>query len=432
MRRRCNLTGVLIVLGIVAAAAPAARAQRGLLDGHVSLTTDYFPNVDETVELRARLFVERQVDAGPNLRLLLSGWAEGLLADRPGTGGCRSDGSCVVRDAVARPHQMYVDLRAGRVDVRAGLANVVWGRLDEVQPSDVINPLDLSRFAFEGRTEARLPVPLVRARWFARETLTVEGVWVPFFRRGRVDFLDEESSPFNVLAQTDVGAAGVNRREPARTLGNSQGGVRMTATSGRADWSIAAYRGFDSFGVLLPLNGPRLVERFPRFTMIAGDVEAVRGPWTIRGETAAFFEDGQPIVEEGLVALSGHVIEAGGSLERKAGDYRVNAALLLQHRATERWSETDVSLVTGAQRSFARDTRRLLLFSSWNMDDATAFLRAIGAWSLHDNVWLEGSVGWFAGDGAFTLSRAASIPALPAASGIGSRDFVYLKLKVYF
>ena len=105
---------------------------------------------------------------------------------------------------VARPHEAYADLRAGSIDLRAGLSNVVWGRLDEVQPSDVINPLDISRYLFEGRNEARLPVPLVRARWVSSETLTVEGVWVPLFRRARFDFLDEDSSPFNLLTDRDL------------------------------------------------------------------------------------------------------------------------------------------------------------------------------------------------------------------------------------
>ena len=169
--------------------------------------------------------------------------------------------SSTVRDAVARPHEAYVDLRAGSIDLRAGLSNVVWGRLDEVPPSDVINPLDISRYLFEGRNEARLPVPLVRARWVSSEALTVEGVWVPLFRRARFDFLDEDSSPFNLLTDRDLCRddapcppipleIAIDRREPARTLGNSQGGARVSATTGRVDWSVSAYRGFEPFGVV--------------------------------------------------------------------------------------------------------------------------------------------------------------------------------------
>jgi hypothetical protein len=446
---------MLMPLTVVSAFAQQQEQQRpDVVDGYVSIGTDYLPNIDDTLELRTRLFVERQLDAGPNVRFSFSGWAEGLIADRAGLfradlpGGARSR---TVRDAVARPHEAYVDLRAGSIDLRAGLSNVVWGRLDEVQPSDVINPLDISRYLFEGRNEARLPVPLVRARWVGSEALTVEGVWVPLFRRARFDFLDEDSSPFNLLTDRDLCRddapcppipleIAIDRREPARTLANAQGGARVSATTGRMDWSVSAYRGFESFGIVaidpspaLPTassssTGPvplRLIETYPRFTMIAADVEAVRGAWAIRGEAAAFVDRTfqSPDARNGLGSLDvheGHAIEAGGSIERKAGDYRINLAVLTERQVSDAFAETDVSLVMGAQRGFARDTRRVLLFGLWNMADQSGFLRSIGSWSLRDNLWLEGSVGWFLGEGTDTLSRFAT------------RDFAYVKLKAYF
>jgi hypothetical protein len=455
--RRSLLLSLMLTLVI---GASASAQQRDFVDGYVSVSTDYLPNAGDTLEMRARLFVERQVDAAPNVRFSFSGWAEGLIADRADSfRPPLSSGSRTVRDAVARPHEAYVDLRAGSIDLRAGLSNVVWGRLDEVQPSDVINPLDISRYLFEGRNEARLPVPLVRARWVGSEALTVEGVWVPLFRRGRFDFLDEDSSPFNLLTDRDLCRNdrpcppiplefAIDRREPARTLGNSQGGARVSATSGRVDWSVSAYRGFESFGVVaidsslvlpnLPSPaGPallRLIETYPRFTMIAGDVEAVRGAWAIRGEAAAFVErtfqpmNGSNGLGAGSGVYEGHAIEAGGSVERKAGDYRINLAVLLERQVADAnadanadaFTQTDVSLVLGAQRGFARDTRRVVLFGLWNMADRSGFLRSIGSWSLRDNLWLEGSVGWFLGEGTDTLSRFAT------------RDFAYVRLKAYF
>ncbi len=144
----------------------------------MSISTDYLPNIGDTLELRARLFVERQVDAGPNVRFSFSGWAEGLVADRADSfrqglsgeiehrarcGGAAARGVC---RSAGRKYRFAGGAVEGRV-----------GRLDEVQPSDVINPLDISRYLFEGRNEARLPVPLVRARWVSSEALT---------RRGRV------------------------------------------------------------------------------------------------------------------------------------------------------------------------------------------------------------------------------------------------------
>ena len=88
---------------------------------------------------------------------------------------------------------------------------MVWGRLDELQPTDVVNPLDVSRFFFEGRSEARLAVPLVRARIHAGENVSIEAVYVPIFRRGRFDRLAEDSSPFNIAP-----AVPFTDRSPAR------------------------------------------------------------------------------------------------------------------------------------------------------------------------------------------------------------------------
>jgi hypothetical protein len=126
--------------------------------GYVSVFADHLPNRDAT-ELRARVFGQQTVEAGSRVRLVASGFLEGLVADRNGS----------VRDAIAEPQELMATIRTRRFDLAAGLGRVVWGRLDELQPTDVVNPLDVSRFFFEGRSEARLSVPLVRATLYAGE-----------------------------------------------------------------------------------------------------------------------------------------------------------------------------------------------------------------------------------------------------------------------
>ncbi len=133
-----------------------------------------------------------------------------------------------------------------------GYSRVVWGRLDEFLPTDVVNPLDLTRFFLEGRAEGRMAVALVRARWLQADTFTLEGIYVPVFRPGSFDQLEEASAPFN-LAPRSICAGGmartradplpplctaIDRRrvQPVATLRNAQGGVRVSATTGRVDW----------------------------------------------------------------------------------------------------------------------------------------------------------------------------------------------------
>lgn len=393
--------------------------------GTVTVMGDHLPHAGDSTELRVRAFVEQKLAPSERVSIVASGWVAGLAASRFGDGR---------RDLTVQPHDLYVDVTAGAFDLRAGFARVVWGRLDEVQPSDVVNPIDVSTYLFEGRSEARVPVPLARARWSMSEASRLEAIWLPVFRRGRFDWLDEASSPFN-LAQDAVGACvgptcptiTFARDTPPRTLGDSQGGLRFQTTSGRVDWSAAVWRGTEAFGIYEPaFSGPTalpaaivITERYPRFTMAAGDVESVHGDWAWRGEAAVFFDATIP-EENGVGGTPGRRVAAGAGVDRRAGSSHLSATVLVEHRDSETFSDTAVSVVGGLQRDFARDTRQLRAFGAWNATDRSAFLRTSGSWNLRDNVWLEATLGWFAGDGPHFFSRFAD------------RDFVSLRLKTYF
>jgi len=377
--------------------------------GYLSVFVDHLPNREAT-EVRGRGFAEVKVDAGPRLRLTASGFIEGLLADRQGR----------VTDAIAEPQDLKATLHMARFDITAGLGRVVWGRLDELQPTDVVNPIDVSRFFFEGRSEARLSVPLVQATFYARGNASVEAIYVPLFRRARFDRLDERSSPFNPAAA----GAPVTDLTPGRDPGNGQGGARVNVTSGRVDWSLSAYRGFRPFGIYTALaTPPGLARVYPRFTMIGGDVETVSGQWVIRGEVAAFPRDAFQSPAQPL-ALAGRSFDAGAAVDRKAGDYRISGQVLVHReehaRATDPPGRTDVSLIVSADRAFARQKYQGRLFGVYNPRSGSGFARGIASASLRDDVAVEGSIGWFAGAGLDPIGRFAE------------SDFVYVRLKYFF
>ena len=383
------------------------------VDGHVSVLVDVLPDVSAeegrqgVYELRTRLFFERRQDVGSHIRLNLAGHVDALLADRSATGA-----AATARDAIIRPTDLYADFIWDRFDLRVGASRLVWGRLDEFQPTDVVNPIDLTRFLLEGRSEARLAVALVRARAFLPGSSTLEVVVVPAFRRGRFDQLDEESSPFELTPP-------IEKEEPGFAAGNLQGGARFTSTVGRVDWGVSAFRGFRSFprvqtivGRALPGSpgepggfAPQvaLVATYPRYTMLGADFETVRGAWGIRGEVATFEE-------------AGRFWEGGVGVDRRAGDYRVASNVMISREA----GDTDISLVGAADRSFARETRTLRLFAVYAPTEQTAFLRGIAAISVWPDVWLEGSAGVFMGTSLELLGQ------------LEHRDFLYARLKVFF
>lgn len=445
MRRPSAATACLALI-VALVCVPPASAQAPT--GYVSLFGDYFPNRRDTTELRARLFVEEKVEPSPHVVLTVSGLAEGLLSRRivPGSSG----GLQRVTDGIVRVQDATVEFLGSRVDFLAGYARIAWGKLDEIQPTDVINPLDVSRFFFAGRSEARLPMLLARARLHLSESVTLDGIYLPDFRRARFDQLDEPSSPFNLpVAVADDPVAcqaigcptapiAVSDRAPAFTASAAQGGARLSATSGRVDWSVSLFRGFESFGLFafegVPAAAPTVVARYPRFTMIGGDFEAVRGTWGLRGEVAAFVADNFQSAD--LRVVTGRSIDAGIGVDRRAGDYTLSGTVLVHSESYDEPlavavasadqtgevsdGRTDMSLVVSADRTFARERYRFRGFAVYNAATVSGFVRGIGMANLRDNLALEASLGWFAGDGRDLIAR------------FGDSDFAYLRVKYYF
>lgn len=421
---------LMLVAVLLAFSAAPGSAQ---VDGHVSVMFDVLPDVDpvegrQTVsELRTRVFAERRDEIGEHVRVNVAGYVDALLADRSAIGATGT-----ARDATLRPTDLYIEFAASRFDLRAGASRLVWGRLDEFQPTDVVNPIDLTRFILEGRGEARLPVGMVRGRLFLPGASTLEAVLVPAFRASRFDQLDEETSPFNLVRVR----VPVRRDKPAFGRDSLQGGGRFTSTFRRVDWGVSAYRGFRTFPILsFPPTAfamPTVLESFPRFTMIGGDFEAVRGVWAVRGEVALFPRD-ELQSTRAVRGVPARGVEGGVGVDRRAGDYRIAANVLWSLRRVDTSSSvgqafdgddelerSDVSLVVAADRSFARETRTLRVLTVYDPGDATVFSRLIAAVSLRDNVWVEASGGIFAGAALDTIGR------------LTNRDFGYVRLKVFF
>jgi hypothetical protein len=397
---------------MMAFVAVSASAQD--VDGHFSTMLSVMPDVsaaegNQTVsELRSRLFVEGTFTRGDAWFFRTGVFVDALVGKRSPLSAESTSAAAVVHTA-----DVYAEYRDDAFDVRGGMSRIVWGRLDEFQPTEVVNPVDLSRFIFDGRTEARLPVALLRGRVFLGSS-TLEGIVVPVFRAGRFDQLEEETSPF-LLAPPGVR----ERHTPGTSWSNVQGGARFTSTIRRLDWGVSAWRGFEHFPTYVPLPVPldplalvlpRYAEVFPRFTMVGADFETVRGPWGLRGELAWF--DG----------ISPRSFEGGIGADRRAGDYRV--AL---NAVVARADDTDVTLVAYGERSFSRETRSARVLAVYDPSDDTTFVRGIGTWVVRDNISVEASAGWLAASSAARPQSATDVLAL-----LSRRDFLYTRLKVHF
>ncbi len=439
--------------------APAARAQTSVTHrGGVSAMFDVLPNADAT-ELRLRLEETIDVAIGEAWTVKAGSWIDALDSSRL---------ERRTEDFVYQPGEIFVRYRRPRFDVTAGFQRIVWGTLDEIQPTDVVNPIDVSRFIFEGRGEARLPVLALRGRLFLPADTTVDAVYVPFFRRGRYDLVSESTSPFNLLAGrcradaciADLPGPGDNggaptsllvpllSEEPSRTATNGSVGARASRAVRGVDVGLSAFRGWQSFPMWslqgLPASGttepptpivPAVVlrESWSRMTMVGADAEAARGAFTWRAEGAFLADTSVQQMAAGAAGaaslgpvVDGRSVQVGAGLDWTAGPLRTFGNLIVRRA----WAvgptralvpaSGGLQLVAGADRKFARDTWLLRGFAVVDPTQGTAFLRALASWNLRDNLWLEGSAAAFAGDGTDLLGMYTD------------RDFASVRIKYFF
>ena len=391
----------------------------GDLEGHIEFLGAAYPRQD-LLEVRSHLFSRYDTWLDRNWYLRVAAYADGVV----GSNGREAA-------AIVRPHEIYLERRGDRFEFRFGFSNVVWGVLDEIQPTDRVNPLDVSRFVLEGRSEARLPVPLTRARFFLPGDLTIEAIWVPFPRRGTFDQLDEATSPFNPLNRLQPSDLPPSRL--ARTARNMEFGARIEASRSGLDWALSVYRDvldFDRFQAGGPEPSPSSVLispspsiealRPPRW-MLGAELETVAGAWTLRGEAALDLND--PL--QGLFPL--RIIEswsfqAGMGVDRRYGDSTLFLSGIYRSvpDQPDLLDEDELTLVGGLDRSFSRGTRSLRLFGVWSPDGDSGFLRAILGAEIVENLRAEVSGGLFLGEGQnfFTL--------------LNQSDFLLARLRIFF
>ncbi len=152
------------------------------------------------------------------------------------------------------PRQALLDGRVGRVDLKLGLQQVVWGEADGLRVLDVINPLDYREFILEDFLDSRRPL------WMARADLpvgdgSVQVIWIPYFATARIPTGRDEFSPGLGRSGESAFMTGgppiatgfevAPTVRPGDGLNNSQWGVRYRRTISSWDLTLNYFKGWE-------------------------------------------------------------------------------------------------------------------------------------------------------------------------------------------
>lgn len=180
-------------------------------------------------------------------------------------------------DATGELREAFLDVRFGRLDLRAGRQIVAWGRADGVNPTDNITGEDLTLLAPDD-DERRLGTTALRASYYLGG-VAVTGLWLPEFRGHRF--------PLPAAIPGDVLTRDLERWAADRWA------LRVERTGGAVDWSVSHLRGVDLMpdlgledGGPEPGSGGRIRLAHHRIRVYGADLAANVGRFALRAEGA--------------------------------------------------------------------------------------------------------------------------------------------------
>ena len=202
--------------------------------------------------------------------------------------------------------ETYLDFSAGDLDFRVGAQNIVWGDVVGFFVADVVSPRDLREFLLPSFDIMRAPQWAVRAEYFKGDS-HLELVWIPYPTFDNVGKPGSDFYPVRLPSPTSAAAAAPFQDPvtPARTLDNSNYGIRGNTLIG--GWDIAAfyYRSFSRSPTFYTLPGGIVQPRYDHIWQAGGTVNKDLGPVVLHVEGvytgSQYYASTDPLAPQGVL-----------------------------------------------------------------------------------------------------------------------------------
>ena len=184
--------------------------------------------------------------------------------------------------------EAYMDYYSDLVDIRFGKQVIAWGKADEINPTDILNPQNLTNIA-EDKSIRKIGLVSLKTDWKFYDFI-LEGIWKPEFQPVQLPTLNSRWAFFSLPGVTALPPPSY----PENKLENSEWAFKLYRTISLYDFSVSYFDGWDNIFtpnlVFNPASQHMQLDQlvFHRTKMIgadfAGSIESV-GVW---GECAYF------------------------------------------------------------------------------------------------------------------------------------------------
>ena len=204
--------------------------------------------------------------------------------------------------------EAYIDWKGEMLALRIGRQIVSWGKADDIQITDVLNPRDETNVVASDYNESKLGIDAVRLSLLTEKT-QVDAYWIPFFTPSILPLAKGNPLHSRVFPE-EVDGIGINYPEkyddfelPEKRLSKSELALRASTYTSVADLSLYGFYGWDD----LPLirYNPNIVfgdgedmpatsysidvtGEYKRMYMIGADAAIPAGDFVFRLEGAYF------------------------------------------------------------------------------------------------------------------------------------------------
>ena len=206
----------------------------------------------------AELWLKASQHIGQDAVLVLDGWA-------------RNPDVFHQEKAASLLREGYLNLSNGALDLRIGRQIIVWGRADQLNPTDNLSPRDNTLFVVESDDQRQGAYAIKTTYNFP--DLAVTGIFLPYFQPNK---------------QPIVAGNGVVFSESIPEGG--QFAFKLEQSGRAVDWSLSYFQGFDlnpdiSIDTIQPV-ALALSLQHHKIRVLGADVSTVAGRYGIRAEAA--------------------------------------------------------------------------------------------------------------------------------------------------
>ena len=192
--------------------------------------------------------------------------------------------------------EAYASAGFGPAEFRIGKMLLNWGRTDEINFIDLINPEDLSEFYSIDKQERKIPTLLLDGLLYIG-SFTLEAVWLPFFEPARVPSSGPwaqrsllEAKKFFALMGGDFNELDFSAKddEGRRDIINSETAIRFSGMLSSFDFGLVFFYGYNDLPALKTdvndLGQPAPIVTYRRFHGYGLDFTYSVSGYGFRGE----------------------------------------------------------------------------------------------------------------------------------------------------